>query len=132
MITSDDISKVVSFQTHADNIIGVSFDRVKVLGILDVQSASMYNDVQALALSVYPSLPQDTPKDYRQYTYVKVKLTNGDSYCVANEWINQETKVVHEDVQATFSVSQINVEDIERIRNLLAAHNYNNVTVIKN
>lgn len=128
MINSDMIGKVISFTTHSSPILGDNFKRCKVLGLLDADSAKYSTDVERLAISVYPSLPSSTPKDYRKYIYVKVQLTNGEVTCIANQWINQDSVVVHDDVSVQLTISKINAEDIDRIINILHAHNYKNIT----
>lgn len=127
MIDSNMIGKVISFTPYASVVFDNTFKRCKVLGLLDADSAKHYIDVARVAVAIYPALPKNTPTDYRKFIYIKIKLSNGDVTCLANEWIKQDTVVVHEDVTASFTVGSINASDVERIRSILASHNYLNV-----
>lgn len=127
MITSEHIGKVISFETYAQSLIGKEFKRCKVLGILDLNSAMKENDVAALAVAIYPSLPKGTLKDYREYQYVKVRLVDGVEMCIANQWIKDHSIEVYEDVTATFTVSGISASDVDLIVRILASYNFKDV-----
>lgn len=107
---------------------GEDFTRCKVLGILDIKSAMQVNDVVGMAIAIYPSLPQGTNKDYKQYQYVKLRLNGGGEICVANEWIKPQTIKTIEDITATFTVSGISASDVDAIARILTAYNYTNFT----
>lgn len=123
-ITSDSIGKTVSFNTHATSVLGTNFNRVKVLGILDHESAMLYLNVPIVAVNVYPSLPSGTSKDYQNYQFLKIKHANGDNGCIAIEWINTSTFVVHEGVNIEFRVEDANASDADRIREILAFNGF--------
>lgn len=128
-INSDLIGKVVSFETYAQYILGSNFERCKVQGILDIESARHYADVNALANAIYSSLPVGAPQDANTYSYLKI-LQPGKTTatCVAIPWIKPETLTVHTDVSATFTVSGINASDVSEIVSILARYNYKNVS----
>ena len=128
MITSDHIGKVVSFETYSQALIGEEFKRCKILGILDINSAMKENDVVAMAVAIYPSLPKGTPKDYRNYRYVKVRTVSGREMCVAQEWIKSPSVQIYEDVTAQFTVSGISANDVNTIVSILASYNFKDVT----
>lgn len=117
----------MTFDTYAQALIGEDFKRCKVLGILDLNSAMRENDVTALAMAIYPSLPQGTHKDYRLYQYIKVRLVSGRELCVANQWIKPQSIEVYEDVTAQFTVSGISASDVDTIVRILASYNYKDV-----
>lgn len=128
MITSDHIGKVVTFETYSQAIIGEEFSRCKVLGILDLNSAMRENDVAALAVAIYPSLPSGTPRDYRNYRYIKVRCVSGNEICVAQEWIKPSSVQVYEDVAAQFTVRGISANDVDTIVRILASYNFKDIT----
>jgi hypothetical protein len=123
-ITSDSIGKTVSFNTHATSVLGTNFNRVKVLGILDHESAMQYINVPIISVNVYPSLPVGTSKDFQNYQFLKIKHTNGDNGCVAIEWIDNSTYVTHEGVNIEFRVEDANASDADRIREILAFNGF--------
>lgn len=128
MIDSTMIGKTVSFKTHAQVVLGMDFTRVKVMGILDVDSARYVSDVERLAIAIYPALPKGTPTDFRKYQYIKLKMSNGEYAVVANEWVKQDSVVVQENVSARITIDNINATDVENIGNILRSYNYTNFT----
>lgn len=129
MLDSDLIGKIVSFDTYAQYLLGTSYKRCKVLGILDVDSARHLADVEAISVAIYPALPTGTPKDYRNYQYLKVRLTNGTDTVVATKWIKENTLVVHNDVAIQVNIRGINPSDINKIRGILQAYNYTDFSI---
>lgn len=128
MIDSTMIGKTISFNTYAQVVLGAEFKRVKVKGILDVDSARYISDIERMAVAIYPALPKGTPNDYRKYQYVKLQMADGSFAVVANEWIKSDTVVVQENVSAVFDISNINASDVENISKLLRTYNYNDFT----
>lgn len=127
IITSESIGKTVSFNTHATSVLGTNFNRVKVLGILDHETAMLYINVPIVSVNVYPSLPAGVSKDYQNYQFLKIKHTNGDNGCIAIEWIDNSTFVVHEGVNIEFRVEDANASDADRIREILSFNGFNAV-----
>lgn len=128
MIDSSMIGKTISFKTHAQVVLGMDFTRVKVLGILDVDSARYVSDIERQAIAIYPSLPKGIPTDYRKYQYIKLKMPNGGFAVVANEWIQHDTVVIQEHITALITIDGINATDVETIGNLLHSYNFQNFT----
>lgn len=118
----------MSFNTHATAILGTNFKRVRVLGILDHESAMNYINVPIMAVNIYPSLPAGTTKNYQNYQYLKLRHPNGDTSCIAIEWIDKSTYVVHEGVDIEFRVENANVADVDRIREILAFNGFDAVS----
>lgn len=125
MFDLNSYGKVLSFEVYPSAILGDNFRTVKLLSIVDFSTARMYSDVANLSVSVYPSLPVGTPKDYKQYNYLKIEFSNGDVSCVALPWINLDTVVFHTDVVATVKIKLDSIDSIDKIRRLLVANNLN-------
>lgn len=118
----------MSFNTHATAILGTNFKRVRVLGILDHESAMNYINVPIMAVNIYPSLPAGTTKNYQNYQYLKLRHSNGETSCIAIEWIDKSTFTVHEGVNIEFRVEDANVADVDRIREILAFNGFEAVS----
>lgn len=127
VIDSTSIQKTVSFDTHAPALLGTNFKRVRVLGILDHETAMNYINVPIMAVNVYPSLPAGTPKDYQTYQYLKVRFPSGDTGCLAIEWIDTSTYVVHDGVNIEFKLLDANASDADRVREILAHNGFSAV-----
>lgn len=118
----------MSFNTHATAILGTNFKRVRVLGILDHESAMNYINVPIMAVNIYPSLPAGTTKNYQNYQYLKLRHSNGETSCIAIEWIDKSTFTIHEGVNIEFRVEDANVADVDRIREILAFNGFEAVS----
>lgn len=115
--------KTVSFEVYPTSILGTDFKAVKVLSIVDYETARLYSDINNLAVSVYPLLPIGTPKDFKQYNYLKIKYSNGDIRCISLNWINSDSIVVHSNVVANIRINLDNIDTLDIVRRLLIANN---------
>lgn len=97
------------------------------MGILDHETAMNYINVPVMAVNIYPSLPTGTNPDYMQYQYLKIKFPNGENGCIALEWIDKTTYVIHEGVNITFRVENANMSDVDKIRQILSFNGYESV-----
>lgn len=123
MFDLNSYGKLASFEVYPSNILGDSYRTVKVLSVIDYDTARMYTDVNNLAISVYPSLPSATPKDFTKYKYVKLELLDGSISCVAIDWINLDTVVFHTDVMVNVKIKLKTIGTVETLRKLLIANN---------
>lgn len=122
------LKDTISFNTRAPAILGTRFDRVKVLGVLDSQSAAQLGvDVVGMHRNIFPLLPQGTPDDIDAQPYLKIQLPSGTITAISMAWMNLDTVTVFESTSAQFTVSDIGPADIERIVNILKANGYNSV-----
>jgi hypothetical protein len=130
-ITSEHIKKIVSFEVYPSAILGSDFSMVQVLAILDYES--LYGigiDPVSMHANVYPSLPPGTPNDYRQYSYVKIKLQDGSITALGLPWINDSTIAVHVNTQMRVTISGINAgTDVAKVRNALIQNGFNQIAV---
>lgn len=125
MFDLNSYGKIVSFEVYPSAILGDNYRTVKLLSIVDFSTARMYSDVANLAISVYPTLPVGTPKDYKRYNYLKVEFSNGEIDCVAIHWINLDTVQFHTDIVATVKIKLDNIDSVDKVRRLLVANNLN-------
>lgn len=83
---------IYSFEVYPIAILGTAFKNVKVLSILDPETAEASGlDIRAMHAQVYPSLPASTPNDPTKYNYVKVKLPSGQNQILGMAWIVENT-----------------------------------------
>ena len=123
-IESLKMGDVVSFDVFPTAILGTSFKRVKVVGILDMDSAKQWIDPVALHVNVFPTLPSGTPNDPSDYYYVKIKMIDGQVTCLGLPWIREESIVVHENSTIKLTIESVGVDDVEKIVRALAANGY--------
>lgn len=127
------IDDVISFNVYPSAILGSSFTRVKVLALLDAETAKLFGiDPVALHAAIYPTLPAPdkvTYKKYTDYKYIKVKLPNGTITALGLPWINMASVVVVTSATARFTVGLDTPVEADEIVALLAANGWHNVLV---
>lgn len=130
MTTKYEIGKSYSFDVYPVAIISNEYHNVAVKGILDEQTARMYIDTEAMNRSIYPYLPEGTPKDYQKYTYLKIKLENEKVSVIAVEWINDNTVIeVPSKLKVVVEVLNAAPSDVANIRNSLISNGFRNINI---
>lgn len=127
MLTTLDIGKTYSFSPYAPELLGNDFQNVVVMGIMDRVSANDYLDTIAWHKSIYPVLPPGTPNDPNSFNYALFRTSTGVKVCLALAWIKEETVQLIEARTITAKIGNVGAADLDRIRNLLIAGNYNSV-----
>lgn len=116
----------VSFDVYPEALLGTKFNHVKVLGILDADTARGLIDPDAMHANVYPTLPDGVPDDPTGYYYIKVALPGGQQTAVGLPWIKGDTITVHDSV-----VHQVTIEgsNEQSIRSALSANGINSFSI---
>jgi hypothetical protein len=123
------LGSTVSFDVYPAGIIGSSFQDVKVLAILDMDTAADRIDPVALHINVKPTLPPGTPDDPQDYHYLKLKHPNGAIEIIGVPWIREETIVHSQSGTLVITVDNVGPEDRETISHALAANGYHAASV---
>ena len=124
-----DINTRYNFSTYAPGILGGNYTNAKVLSIMNYVEAVKYTDVATIHTQVYPSLPPNTPKDYRDLTYVLFELENGRKVVFATIWIDATTVVVAGRMDIVIRVRSVTNQDVTKIRDALTTLGYLNVDI---
>ncbi len=123
------IGSTVSFDVYPAAIIGSSFDDVKVLAILDMDTASFWIDPLALHINVKPSLPDGVPDDPQDYQYLKLKHPNGNVEVIGVPWIREDTISHSQAGTLVITVDDVGPEDRDTIVRALSANGYRAASV---
>jgi hypothetical protein len=115
---------VISFEVYPAAIIGTAFTDVKVLALLDKDTANLWIDADAWHANIYPTLPAGVPDDPNQYQYVKLKHLNGTVAVIGIPWIKPESMTISEKGVLTITVNDVGSIDKDRIIRALAANGY--------
>lgn len=116
---------VVSFTVYPIAILGTKYISVKVLSILDYETAKSFVDVDALHRNVYPTLPIGVvPNDPSQYDYVKVRFSSGNYDIIGLPWINAATIVVSSSQTIQLTFINISPTDQNRLRQIVQANGF--------
>lgn len=119
--TQFEINRHYNFNVHAVSILGIQRN-VEVLGVVDHETASLFNDVAALHTNVYSSLPEGTVQDdYRAYSYLIFKTTNGSKVAYGLPWIDGDSVEVIGIKSAFITIPNVGADDVENIRKALIA-----------
>lgn len=108
---------IVSFQVYPSIVIGTKFSNVKVLGLLDKETANMWIDTESMHANVFPivrSQGGNMPDNADDYQYLKIKhLSNGKNSVIGLPWIIESSITVER--SGTFILTMENVNAAKRI-----------------
>lgn len=128
-LSLENIGKTISFEVYPSSKLGDKYRNVVLEGFLDYETAKLFDDINKLAVNVYPLLPEGTPKDYKQYKYVKVRHSNNAVSVLALEWINLDTVVASKETIVTVQVSVDTLDAVDRLRKTLQGSGFTNITI---
>ncbi len=136
-IPSNFLGTYVSFVVYPSSILGSSFQNVKLLAILDSQTAMLFADVASMHANVFPLIPKvNQPlNDFTSYSYLKIQFTNGQIGIIGIPWIvgwNTAidcglTQVINSTITAT--INNVSAADLPIIQQLLVMNGYNQITL---
>ena len=118
------INDTVDFNVHPTAVLGSGFQRVKLLAVLDIDTASVYIDPHAMHATVYPTLPSGTPNDPSQYSYLKVQMPNGTKQVLGIPWINEGSVTKISGSRIVITIEDVSSDDLLPIKNALTANGY--------
>lgn len=125
-LNTDSYGKILSFSVYPTTILGDIFQRVKLMSILDFDTANLlpYTDIPAMSVKVYPHLPAGTPKDYKKYHWAKFQHVDGSFSIIALEWINLNTIKEHTKVEIRAVIEAESIDASLRLRSCLESNNF--------
>ena len=131
MATDQDftLNTTVSFDVHAEAVLGTGFSHMKVMGILDTESARRWIDPEAIHANIFPMLPDGTPDDPYAYHYVKIKGMDGQTTCVGLPWIIASSIEVHDYSTLKLEIERVSPADVDRIKRALSANGFRAVKI---
>lgn len=123
------IGLTYSFEVWPNNILGNDFKNVRVLAILDRDSANQLISTQSMHVNVYPYLPAGTPNNPGQYNYIKIQTASGAVTCLGLPWIKESSIRVVEYKKMLITLDGITMEDVVRAQNALIKNGFPNPTI---
>ena len=125
MFDLTDYNKTVGFTIYPTAIFGGNYTKVKLLSILDYQSARSYADVDSLCMAGYPYLPAGTPKDHKSYLYLKVKNQNNEINIIPLPWVNTDSIARHSETTANLKVLLKSPTEADLLRKIITGNGFN-------
>lgn len=118
-----ELQGMYSFEVYPVAQLGTAFKNVKVLSILDPETAEASGmDIRAMHAMVYPSLPPSTPNDPTKYNYVKIKTPSGQTQILGMAWIVANTVETVNLGKFTVELDNLASSEQQSIINALAAN----------
>ena len=127
MLDHTSIGKTASFKLRASAIIVTDYTDVTILAIGNHEVVP-FIDPAALHASIYPTIAQYAPNDYRMYDYIIVRLANGTVTAVGEPWIDPVTLKISSRTDVELRVTNADATDAAKIKTILASHGYFDVT----
>lgn len=124
--------ETISFEVYPSTLLGNGFNDVVVEGEVSADVARMLGfDYISQHANVYPTLPEGTPANPTQYSYLVFRTVSGQQKIVGVPWIKIDTLVRRETTSVFVEVPGAGATDVSAIVAALSANGYRskNVTV---
>jgi hypothetical protein len=118
------IGKVYTFDTYAPTLLGTQLKNARLTSIIDFDTANSYENILLKYRQIYPLLPVGTPDNGRLCTYYVFETESKEKVVYADQWINEDTIVVIEHININIYITDIALNDISNIRDILRAAGY--------
>lgn len=129
MPVSFELFKSYNFNTLAPTILATNYKNVKVLSIMNHDTALKYFVPATTSASVFPFLPIGTVSDPTKYTYILFESNDSLKTVLALEWIDQSTITVVSYQTLTLTVTQAAAGDADKIKQSLLLLGITNFTL---
>ena len=111
---------VYTFTTIYANILGGTFEKVKLSGVVDYQTAKLLNpNIDSIQASIFPYLAAGASEKHTSYQYYIFQKQTGDIAIFATEWINLDTVRENSVEYLDIRISGANPSDMATIKNIL-------------
>ena len=125
----DLIGKVVSFQLYPSAIVTDDFTNCKIIAVGSHESASGFISPARLHSTIYATLPEGTPNDYRAYEYVLIKKQDNTITAVGIPWVKDNSVVIVGSIELHATIRNKTIEDIDLLRKVLMENNFSNIDI---
>lgn len=125
----DLIGKVVSFQLYPSAIVTDDFTNCKVIAVGSHESASGFISPARLHSTIYATLPEGTPNDYRAYEYVLIKKQDNTITAVGIPWVKDNSVVIVGSIELHATIRNKTIEDIDLLRKVLMENNFSDIDI---
>lgn len=128
------VGDVINFSVFQPAILGTKFYNVKVLAVLDADTAKLMGvDTIALHAALYtyfePESNKTLYKKHTDYLYIKIQMPNGTVTAIGLPWMDMATVQVVTPSTKRFTIVLNNAGDEAQILQLLNANGWHNIMV---
>lgn len=107
------------FSVHANSTLGASYKNVRLISILDYQTALRFSNIPLQHRHIYPYLPEGTVQDPTKYTYYLFRNSTGKETVIADVWIIDTTIVQTAGVDQTLVLRNVTSGQVAIVRDQL-------------
>ena len=123
------IGKVYTFNTLSPAFLSNTVERVKLMSIMDAESARTFEPIDQKYAQVYSSLPPGSPKKPSDVTWYLFKAQNGSNVVLADPWIDSTSIEEIKLIDINVSVVRASLSDVDKIRIALSAAGITDFTI---
>lgn len=123
------IGKVIGFQVYPSAILTDDFSDVKLIGFVNYEGVASWISPAVLHATVYPTLPEGVPNDYRAYEYVLLRKQDNTVAALGLPWIKEDTVTVSDSVELIVTIRGKSISDINNLRQVLTSNNFTDIDI---
>lgn len=123
------LGSTVTFSVYPTAIIGNNYKRVRVMAIIDADTARQYIDPISLHANVYPTLPEETPENAYEIYYLKIRFSNGQFGVLGLPWIREDTIEIQDMSTIKLTIEDVAASDIDKVLLALSSNGFKSVDV---
>lgn len=125
--------KLYNFSVWPDQVLGVNFNNIMVVGVVNYELATRYADIDVLHASVIPYIPEGLPSRPQDYEYLIYKTQAQQGTYVTSiigiPWIKADTIVLVDGIDFNVMIRGESMDAVERIRLMLAQNGIRNYNI---
>lgn len=117
------INNLYDLSAFAAPVLGSTFKALKLIGILNYDSAIKLDNIESKQKQIYPYLPDGTPRDHKKYTYYHFQKAGRD-IVLADYWIVPNSIKEVEGETYVITVRNVSANEIGIIRDQMRLLNF--------
>lgn len=114
-----DIGKHYNMSLYPIPLLGSSYKNIKLVSILDYDTALKFENVELLCKTAYPYLPEGTSSNFKSYVFYLFKTDTNKNLVLANEWIIQQTIQEITSLNYTLRLNNISTSQLNIVKDQL-------------
>lgn len=118
------LNNYYNINTYAPIIFGSNLKNLKLVSILDYNTAIKFSNIPMVQKQIEPYLPPNSPLNFNAYTYYKFIDSEKNEIIIADIWLIPDSIVLVTSISANILVTNITTGDIPIIRDQLRLLGY--------
>ena len=127
---TDLLGKTVNIRTLATGVLPTQLRSVKIMSILDPETAQSLDDVITRHAAITPYLTGWKPARYTDQNYIKIQHNNGRVEYFGTAWLDFSTAEIVTDEFVDIRLGSTSPEDMQRLRTVLMKAGFTDIRSI--